>query len=78
MCSLTEVLFSQWLSTTLSQKAVSALTSKLLDVLLCPKAPISKYRDLDTKEVFEMALATQMLTKFLQDYYGTDSATVSI
>ena len=26
-------------------------------VLLCPKNPVARYRDLDTKDVFELALA---------------------
>lgn len=28
----------------------------LLDILVCPKNPIARYRDLDTKELFEISL----------------------
>lgn len=38
----------------------------------------AKYRDLDNQELFEISLAVQFLTKFLQKKYDTDSATVSI
>ena len=47
-------------------------------ILVCPKVQKARYRELDTEELFEMSLAVQSLTKFLQKKYGTDSATVAI
>lgn len=47
-------------------------------MLVCPRNPIARYRDLDTKDLFEISLTVQLLTRFLQDYYQTDSSTVSI
>eukprot|EP00347_Sterkiella_histriomuscorum_P008485 403344914 len=47
-------------------------------VLVCPRNAIARYRDLDTKDLFEISLTVQLLTRFLQDYYQTDSSTVSI
>jgi bis(5'-adenosyl)-triphosphatase len=38
----------------------------------------ARYKDLDTQELFELSLTIQLLTRFLQKKYGTDSATVTI
>ena len=47
-------------------------------ILLCPKNNVSRYRDLETKEIFEISLATQQLTKFVQEVFKTESTTISI
>ena len=46
--------------------------------MVCPKSQKPRYRDLETEELFELSLAVQYLTKFLQGTYGTDSATISV
>ena len=46
--------------------------------MVCPKSQKPRYRDLETEELFELSLAVQYLTKFLQGKYGTDSATISV
>lgn len=47
-------------------------------MLICPKSLKARYRELDTQELFELSLTVQILTKFLQKKYNTDSATVTI
>ena len=69
---------SQWWCTTQLRKDVSITCENYSDILVCPKSQKARYRDLETKELFEISLAIQLLTKFLQKEHGTDSATVSI
>jgi len=42
-------------------------------VLVCPKANLSKYRDLEVHEVFEFSLAIKLVTEALQRYFGKEA-----
>lgn len=47
-------------------------------VLVCPKQPELRFKDLETEQLFELSLAIQHITKLVQRVNDTDSATVSI
>ena len=47
-------------------------------VLLCPKQPVQRYKDLSIEQLFELTLATQLLTEVIKKSNSTDSVTISI
>ena len=49
-------------------------------VLVCPKANISKFRDMEVKEVFEFSLAIKLVTETLQRTFKekAEAFTISI
>ena len=47
-------------------------------IILCPIKQVARYRDLETEQLFELALSTQLLTRTLEASFGAESCTISI
>ncbi len=50
----------------------------IVDLLLCPRDEIAKYRDLDPQTLQDLSEALITMSSFLQQQNNTDSITITI